>query len=69
MTKTLTIPSKNIHTIVRAEVVDVMREVLSDPDVGLELRPSFTRRLKKTLRDKKTGRITPLSKVLKQYGL
>jgi hypothetical protein len=69
MTKTFTIPSQNIHTIVRKEVIDVMREVLSDPDAGLNLTSNFTRRLKKSLKDKERGRITPLAKIFEQYGV
>lgn len=69
MSKILTTSSKNIHTIVREEVVGVMREVLSDPDAGLELTSNFILRLKKSLRDKKARKTTALSKVLKQYGV
>ena len=69
MTKTLTIPTKDIHTIVREEVIDVVREILSDPDAGLELTQNFIRRIKKSLKGKKTGKITPLLEVLKQYGI
>lgn len=69
MAKTLTISPQNIHTIIRGEVVDVMREVLGDPDAGLKFTAGFTRRLKKSLRDKKMGGFIPLTKVLKQYGI
>lgn len=69
MSKTLTISPKNIQAIVREEVVGVMREVLSDPDAGLEITPSFSRRLKKSLKDEKAGRVIPLSKIFKQYGI
>lgn len=69
MVKMLTMPIKNIHTIVRREVVDVVREVLSDPDVGSELTPGFIRRLRKSTRDKDKGRVTSLSEVFKQYGI
>lgn len=69
MSKSLTLSPKNIHTLVRKEVVGIMREVLSDPDTGLEITPSFTRRLKKSLKDEKDGRVIPLSKLFKQYGI
>ncbi|MEK7201379.1 MAG: hypothetical protein AAB737_01965 [Patescibacteria group bacterium] len=69
MAKSLIILPKSVHTLVRKEVVDVMREVLSDPDAGAELAPSFIVRVKKSLQDKKAGRVTPLSKVFKQYGI
>lgn len=60
---------KNITNIVRKEVIDVMREVLSDPDAGLELTRDFTRRLKKSVKEKKAGKTTPLSEVFRQYGI
>lgn len=69
MEKTLTAPIKNIHTVVRKEVVDVMREILSDPDAGLELTSYFVRRLRKSVRDKKAGKLTPLDKVFARYGV
>ena len=65
---TITIP-KETHNIVRREVIDVVREVLSDPDLGLELTPAFSRRLKKSLKEKKAGKVTFLTKVFAQYGI
>lgn len=69
MQKTLILPIKNIHTIVRKEVVEVVREVLSDPDAGLELTSGFVRRLQRSVRDKKAGRLTNLNKIFEQYGV
>lgn len=68
MSKLLTLSPQNLHTLVRKEVVGVMREVLSDPDTGLELTRNFIRRLKKSGKDKKAGKVTPLSQVLKQHS-
>ena len=69
MSKILTLSQKNINTLVRKEVVGIMREVLSDPDGGLELTPDFIRRLKKSLKDEKDRRVISLSKIFKQYGV
>ena len=69
MRTTLVAPIKNIHTLVRKEVINVVREVLSDPDAGLELTSDFVRRLQKSVRDKDKGRTTSLSEIFKQYGI
>ena len=69
MAKAFVSPSKNINAVIRKEVVSVVREVLSDPDAGFELKPNFIRRLKKSLKDQKTKRVTPLLGVLKQYDI
>jgi hypothetical protein len=55
---------KKLHSLVRQEVIGIMREIFSDPEIHLELTSGFTKRLKKSINDKKTGKITPLSKVL-----
>ncbi|PJA84807.1 MAG: hypothetical protein CO145_00545 [Candidatus Nealsonbacteria bacterium CG_4_9_14_3_um_filter_37_13] len=68
MVKLVTQP-KNITTIVRKEVIDVIREVLSDPDIGLELTQGFIKRLKKSVKEKEVGKTTPLSEVFKRYGI
>ncbi len=69
MLKTNTIPRSDLHTIIRKEVVDVMTELLSDPDAGLKLSPSFERRLKKSTREKVKGKVTPLSEVFAQFSV
>ena len=65
---TVIIP-KRMHNVVRREVIDVVREVLSDPDLGLELSPKFSRRLKKSIKEKKAGKVSLLSKIFAQYGI
>lgn len=69
MPKTTISSSQNIFTLIRGEVVNVMREVLSDPDAGLKLTASFNRHLTKSVIDKRAGKIVPLSKILKQYDI
>jgi hypothetical protein len=65
MSKTNTIQ----RDMIRKEVVDVVTELLSDPDVGLELNNSFERKLKKSVAQKAKGKVTPLSKIFTQYGV
>lgn len=69
MLKTNTIPRADLHNIIRKEVVDVMTELLSDPDVGLELNSAFEKRLKKSVSERVRGKVTPLAKVLAQFAV
>lgn len=69
MSKINTIPRATLHTIIRKEVVDVMTELLSDPDAGLKLYSSFERRLKKSAAEKAKGKVTPLSEVFTQFAI
>lgn len=65
---TKTMQQRKMSAMVRQQVVEVLREVMSDPDLGLELRPEFVRRLKRSIRDVKAGKIIPLSKIIAKYG-
>jgi hypothetical protein len=69
MIKTNTIQKEDLHTIIRKEVVDVMTELLSDPDAGLELTQSFERRLKKSKTENTKGKVTPLIDILDQFSV
>ena len=62
-------PRKDLHTIIRKEVVSVFTELLSDPDTGLKLNPLFERKLKKSVAEKAKGKITSLSEVLAQFAV
>lgn len=54
-----------IHRAVRQE----MREILDDPDYGLPLRASIKRRLERSQRSKRAGRVAPLEDVIARLGL
>ena len=54
MTKVLT-QEKKIRAVARQEAVKVFREVMSDPDFGLELTAEAKRRLRRAM---KSGRPT-----------
>jgi len=62
------IQEKKIRAIVRQEVAAALREVFSDPDRGLELRPEFVRRSKRSIREMKTGKRIPFEKIMSVYG-
>ena len=56
MTKVLEHKKVNKHSAVRREVIRVFREAFTDPDFGLEVRPSFMRRLRASMRSTAAGR-------------
>lgn len=60
---------KKIDARIRSQVIDVMREVLSDPDAGLALTPAFTRKLKQSIKAEAEGKTTPLEKIFEEYGV
>ena len=62
-------PQTNLHTIIRKEVVAVFTELLSDPDAGLKLNPSFERRLRKSVAEKAEGKVTSLSEIFAQFAI
>lgn len=64
---TLETKEKSISDLIRHQVIDVFREILSDPDRGLALRESFVHKIKKSIRSKKSGRVKNLLDVLTQY--
>lgn len=63
------VKNKKFNELVRRQVIEVMREILSDPDFGLELRPEFIKRLKKSIKSKEAGKYTSLDKIFKKYRL
>ncbi len=71
MNKQTTFKQKNkkIQEVIRHQVIEVMREMLSDPDFGLELRQGFVKCLKKSIKSKKTGQHISLDEVLKKHYL
>jgi len=46
-----------------------MREILTDPDYGLELKSSFTKRLQKSIQSKKSGKTISFDDILRKYGV
>ena len=68
MAKT-TAENKNLDDRIRSQGIDVMREVLSDPDAGLEVTPEFGRKLKQSIKAEGAGKTTSLEKIFKEYGV
>ena len=49
-------------------IAEAVQEALTDPDFGLELNPNFIEGLKKSIKQKREGKITPLKDILKKYN-
>ena len=62
------IKSKEVSDFIRKKVIEVIREIVSDPDYGLELNSESEKGLKKSVRSQKTGKVLTLDKVLKKYA-
>jgi len=60
---------KRIDTLVHKRVIEVMREILSDPDYGLELNSDFVARLKKSIDSKSANQVVSLDSILKRYKI
>ena len=67
MTK-IALRNKKINNLVRQTVIETVREVFNDPDYGLPLIPQTIRRLKKSMKSKKAGRVISLEEILKKYS-
>ena len=66
MTK-IVLKERKLHNLVRKQVVEVLREFLNDSDFGLELRPEFETRLRKSIKSKKANRTVSLERILAKY--
>lgn len=64
MSKTF-LQNKEINTIIRQEIVMVLREIIDDPDFGLEFTEKAKKRLRRALSFKQKG--IPFSEIKKKY--
>ena len=53
----VTTENKKLDERIRTQVIDVMREVLSDPDTGLDITPEFSRKLKQSVKAEAEGKL------------
>mgnify|MGYP001773605701 CR=1 FL=1 len=58
---------KQLNKMIFKSVIKTIREILNDPDYGLPLTPETVRRLKKSIRSKKAGRLISFDEILKKY--
>lgn len=59
----------NIYDITHKRVISALREILSDPDFGLLLKPSMIQKLKKSVQSKNEGKVKNLNEIFKKYGV
>ena len=55
--------NRSRNAAIRREVIKVFQEVVADPDFGLELRPEFLRKLRKSI---KSGKSRDLREYLRE---
>ncbi len=59
------IQENRVAEIVRKQIIVTLREIMSDPDSGLQLRQGFITRLQKSRRSKQAGKLRDLRDVIK----
>lgn len=57
-----------LRHMIRENIVEVIREILADPDHGLEIKKGFATRLQRSMEAKKKERLISLDTVLARYG-
>jgi len=67
MARTTTQNQQQNKQFIRQTVLETVREIFNDPDYGLPLTSQTIRRLKKSMKSKKAGRIIGVDEILKKY--
>lgn len=65
---TKTAQTLKFKNLVRSQVLSVLREMFSDPELGFELTEKAVKRLRRSIVDKNTGNYKELREVLKKYA-
>lgn len=60
--------NRKLNNLIRQTVIETIREIFNDPDYGLPLTIETVRRLKKSIKSKKAGRLISLEEILKKYS-
>lgn len=58
---------KKINEFIRRKVIEVMREIVSDPEYNLELSALVEKRLQKSACSKKRRKVVDLDRVMEKY--
>lgn len=66
---TITINPERLRVLIQTTVHQELTEILNDPDFGLELKPSFIKRLKQSLKSEQAGRVTDINDVIAELKL
>lgn len=62
------IQNKNLTSLIRQTVLEIIQEILADPDYGLALNGNFEKRLKNSIESQRAGRVVSFDKILKIYS-
>ena len=63
MGKVIKIEKKALDTMIKKNVVEVIQDMLANPDSGLEISLTFKKELKKSIASKKAGRLIPFEAI------
>jgi len=61
-----TLNCKNID-LIRATVAETVNVLMSDPDFGLQLRPSFRKEIVERMKSLKKNKLVPFSKIKNRF--
>lgn len=64
---TITKNQKELELLVRKNVISVLREVFTDPEYSLPLKPSFIKKLQRSIQSKQEGKIIDFDEILRKY--
>ncbi|MDO8524398.1 MAG: hypothetical protein Q7R99_02080 [bacterium] len=60
--------NKSLTNLIRQTVLEIIQEILADPDYGLALNGNFEKRLEKSIQSQKAGKVVSFDKILKKYS-
>lgn len=60
---------ESMKKIIRKNIIDMLREILSDAEYGLKLKTSFVKKLNKSIISKGKGDTVDFDKVLRKYQI
>ena len=69
MQATIQVTPKKLKSIVRGLVRDELREFLADPDLGLPIRESFSRKIQRSKRAQAKGEVITAEMLIRRLKL
>jgi len=67
MAKTV-LKNKKLNNLIRQTIIETIQRIFNDPDYGLPLTPQTIRRLRKSIKSKKSGRVIDFEEIFKKYS-
>jgi CRP-like cAMP-binding protein len=69
MATAIEVSPKKLQSMIQSAVRKELRELFSDPDFGLEIRESAAKRIRKSQRSKRAGKLRTAEEVIQRLGL